>query len=224
MTIRGPDILMNAMVIFVTLFTQSAACRVLQFCGSYWPWRWSRAPQHLATSWGSTAAEIRPDPIPFHRRRPARPSSTRRSGRAMRWVSAPACPACRSWSVPTGWATPRLPRASFGRRDFPSRVQPGPADRGHRPRLRVAGPAVQTGRSWGTSSSRRLPLIRQNTTLVTIFAGGNEVNTITAALGGGAGAAIRLATSINRWRRSAPTTPRFCKASAAGRRPPGSSS
>ena len=40
---------------------------------------------------------------------------------------------------------------------------------------------------FGNFIDQELPLIRQNTTLVTIFAGGNEVNTITAALGGGAG-------------------------------------
>jgi lysophospholipase L1-like esterase len=40
----------------------------------------------------------------------------------------------------------------------------------------------------GNFIDQELPLLRQNTTLVTIFAGGNEVNTITAALGGGAGA------------------------------------
>jgi lysophospholipase L1-like esterase len=34
-----------------------------------------------------------------------------------------------------------------------------------------------------------MPFVRTNATLVTIFAGGNEINTITAALGGGAGAA-----------------------------------
>ena len=39
----------------------------------------------------------------------------------------------------------------------------------------------------GNFIDQELPLLRQNTTLVTIFAGGNEVNTITAALGGGAG-------------------------------------
>ena len=39
----------------------------------------------------------------------------------------------------------------------------------------------------GNFIDQELPLVRQNTTLVTIFAGGNEVNTITAALGGGAG-------------------------------------
>ena len=33
-----------------------------------------------------------------------------------------------------------------------------------------------------------MPFVRTNATLVTIFAGGNEINTITAALGGGAGA------------------------------------
>ena len=40
----------------------------------------------------------------------------------------------------------------------------------------------------GNFIDQELPLLRQNTTLVTIFAGANEVNTITAALGGGAGA------------------------------------
>ena len=40
----------------------------------------------------------------------------------------------------------------------------------------------------GNFIDQQLPLVRQDTTLVTIFAGGNEVNTITAALGGGAGA------------------------------------
>jgi lysophospholipase L1-like esterase len=40
----------------------------------------------------------------------------------------------------------------------------------------------------GNFIDQELPLVRQNATLVTIFAGGNEVNTITAALGGGAGA------------------------------------
>ena len=39
----------------------------------------------------------------------------------------------------------------------------------------------------GNFIDQELPLLRQNTTLVTIFAGGNEVNTIAAALGGGAG-------------------------------------
>jgi lysophospholipase L1-like esterase len=33
------------------------------------------------------------------------------------------------------------------------------------------------------------PFVQQNTTVVTVFAGGNDVNTITAALGGGAGGA-----------------------------------
>jgi lysophospholipase L1-like esterase len=40
----------------------------------------------------------------------------------------------------------------------------------------------------GNFIDQEMPLVRQDTTLVTIFAGGNEVNTITAALGGGAGA------------------------------------
>jgi lysophospholipase L1-like esterase len=40
----------------------------------------------------------------------------------------------------------------------------------------------------GNFITNELPLVRTNATLVTIFAGGNEINTITAALGGGAGA------------------------------------
>jgi hypothetical protein len=40
----------------------------------------------------------------------------------------------------------------------------------------------------GNFITNELPLVRTNGTLVTIFAGGNEINTITAALGGGAGA------------------------------------
>ena len=40
----------------------------------------------------------------------------------------------------------------------------------------------------GNFISGEMPLVRTNATLVTIFAGGNEINTITAALGGGAGA------------------------------------
>jgi lysophospholipase L1-like esterase len=38
-----------------------------------------------------------------------------------------------------------------------------------------------------------VPLVRTTATLVTIFAGGNEINTITSALGGGAGAAGQAA-------------------------------
>ena len=40
----------------------------------------------------------------------------------------------------------------------------------------------------GNFITNEAPLVRTNATLVTIFAGGNEINTITAALGGGAGA------------------------------------
>ena len=40
----------------------------------------------------------------------------------------------------------------------------------------------------GNFIDQELPFVRQDTTLVTIFAGVNEINTITAALGGGAGA------------------------------------
>lgn len=40
----------------------------------------------------------------------------------------------------------------------------------------------------GNFIDQELPFVRSDTTLVTIFAGGNEVNVITAALGGGAGA------------------------------------
>jgi lysophospholipase L1-like esterase len=40
----------------------------------------------------------------------------------------------------------------------------------------------------GNVIDQEMPLVRQDTTLVTIFAGVNEINIITAALGGGAGA------------------------------------
>jgi lysophospholipase L1-like esterase len=39
----------------------------------------------------------------------------------------------------------------------------------------------------GNFIDQEMPFVRQDTTLVTIFAGVNEINTITAALGGGAG-------------------------------------
>ena len=39
----------------------------------------------------------------------------------------------------------------------------------------------------GNFIEQEMPFVPQNATLVTVFAGGNEVNTITAALGGGAG-------------------------------------
>ena len=39
----------------------------------------------------------------------------------------------------------------------------------------------------GNLISNEMPFVRQNATVVTIFAGGNDINTITAALGNGAG-------------------------------------
>jgi lysophospholipase L1-like esterase len=39
----------------------------------------------------------------------------------------------------------------------------------------------------GNFIDQEMPFVKSDTTVVTIFAGGNEVNTITAALGGGAG-------------------------------------
>src|SRR5438874_3054190 len=39
----------------------------------------------------------------------------------------------------------------------------------------------------GNFIDQEMPFVAPNSTIVTIFAGGNEVNTITAALGGGAG-------------------------------------
>ena len=44
----------------------------------------------------------------------------------------------------------------------------------------------------GNFIAQEMPFVRTNATLVTIFAGGNEVNTITGALGGGAGASDQL--------------------------------
>lgn len=45
---------------------------------------------------------------------------------------------------------------------------------------------------FGNYIEQEMPFVSKDTTVVTIFAGGNEVNTITAALGGGAGAADQL--------------------------------
>jgi lysophospholipase L1-like esterase len=44
----------------------------------------------------------------------------------------------------------------------------------------------------GNFIAQEMPFVLPTTTLATIFAGGNEVNTITAALGGGAGGADRI--------------------------------
>jgi lysophospholipase L1-like esterase len=44
----------------------------------------------------------------------------------------------------------------------------------------------------GNFIAQEMPFVRTDATLVTVFAGGNEVNTITAALGGGAGSTDRL--------------------------------
>jgi len=62
----------------------------------------------------------------------------------------------------------------------------------------VIGPGFQAlGQQYGrfilgNFIAHEMPFVRSNATLVTIFAGGNEVNTITAALGGGAGASDQL--------------------------------
>jgi lysophospholipase L1-like esterase len=45
----------------------------------------------------------------------------------------------------------------------------------------------------GNFIEQEMPLVRSDTTLVTIFAGGNEIDTITAALGAGAGGADPIA-------------------------------
>jgi lysophospholipase L1-like esterase len=57
----------------------------------------------------------------------------------------------------------------------------------------VIGPDFQTlGRQYGRTIEanfidQELPFVLPSSTVVTVFAGGNDVNTITAALGGGAG-------------------------------------
>jgi lysophospholipase L1-like esterase len=57
----------------------------------------------------------------------------------------------------------------------------------------VISPAfAQLGANYGRTIvgnfiDQEMPFVKSDTTVVTIFAGGNEVNTITAALGGGAG-------------------------------------
>jgi lysophospholipase L1-like esterase len=45
----------------------------------------------------------------------------------------------------------------------------------------------------GNLIDQEMPFVQQNATVVTIFAGGNDVNTITAALGGGAGGSDQAA-------------------------------
>ena len=47
----------------------------------------------------------------------------------------------------------------------------------------------------GNFIEQEMPFIAQNSTVVTVFAGGNEVNTITAALGAGAGGADQAPTT-----------------------------
>jgi lysophospholipase L1-like esterase len=56
----------------------------------------------------------------------------------------------------------------------------------------ISAAFAQLGASYGRTIvgnfiDQEMPFVKNDTTVVTIFAGGNEVNTITAALGGGAG-------------------------------------
>ena len=53
-----------------------------------------------------------------------------------------------------------------------------------------------------------MPFVQPNATVVTIFAGINEINTITAALGGGAGGNDTNGFIDAQVERSATTTPR----------------
>jgi lysophospholipase L1-like esterase len=58
---------------------------------------------------------------------------------------------------------------------------------------RVQNLALQYGRDVLTNfMEHQTPYIQPNATLITIFAGGNDVNAITSALGGGAGGADRV--------------------------------
>jgi lysophospholipase L1-like esterase len=59
---------------------------------------------------------------------------------------------------------------------------------------RILNLGVQYGRNdlLATIMDQELPFILPTTTLITIFAGGNDVNVITSALGGGAGGADRV--------------------------------
>ena len=58
---------------------------------------------------------------------------------------------------------------------------------------RLQNLGAQYGREiLGNFIDQEIPFIMPNATLVTIFAGGNDVNTITSALGGGAGGADRV--------------------------------
>jgi lysophospholipase L1-like esterase len=58
---------------------------------------------------------------------------------------------------------------------------------------RIQNLAAQYGRDvvWNLTE-QAVPFLQRNTTLVTIFTGGNDVNAITSALGGGAGGADRV--------------------------------
>ncbi|MGC4080809.1 MAG: hypothetical protein QM736_01485 [Vicinamibacterales bacterium] len=68
------------------------------------------------------------------------------------------------------------------------RRKPGDSGSSNRPRVpgtsarRTAAPSAAT-----ILIDQEMPLVRSNATLVTVFTGGNDVNTITAALGNGAG-------------------------------------
>ena len=145
MTIRGPDILMNAMVIFVTLFTQNRsggrgtpnlrivlAVALVAFATT------SCDKLGLGTGGNPTG----PDPTP--------PPSARldhhlRGDRGERCAGdrlQRALPAVRRLPRRDGLRPGGLAPASHAG-IFRHRVQPGTADLGHRPRLRVARPSVR---------------------------------------------------------------------------------
>ena len=190
MTIRGRDILMNAMVIFVTLFTQNrsvgrrtpnlrivlavalVACRhnILRQAGSRHRRKSHRTRSHSAAG------------------RPARRSSMRRSGASDALGVGSSVPCLPFIDCPDGTGYVQVASRQLRTQGFSVTVS------------NLGLPTAVIGRDFellgrqydrqilGNFIDQELPLVRQNTTLVTIFAGGNEVNTITAALGGGAGA------------------------------------
>ena len=187
MTIRGRDILMNAMLIFVTLFTRTARLAAYSKFADR-PGSGVRRVRHniLRQAGARHRAEIRP-----HRSHPP-PSA----GATIIYAAIGA-----SDALGVGSSVPCLPFVDCP--DGMGYVQVASRQ------LRAQGfsvtvsnlgvPTSVIGRDFellgqqynrqilGNFIDQELPLIRQNTTLVTIFAGGNEVNTITAALGGGAG-------------------------------------
>ena len=92
-----------------------------------------------------------------------------------------------------GQAMCRSPCASPSQRLHRDAEQPWHPDGGDRSGFSGAFGAIPAERPGVRNYiDQELPFVSKDATVVTIFAGGNEVNTITAALGGGAGAGDQL--------------------------------